>query len=269
VLDRAAWTRFHSNVDAEVSAALIAAIGAVGVALVAAFGSFFTLVRQGKFAKELEEHRAALARREKGEERALTAKAELDRVREPLLHVALDLGDRLNNIRNNAFLAYLESSNEWRRNVAATGTLYRLARYWCVVESLYDRTDLSKLRAESSTRDVAAKLSAIGSTFADDRHDQGRLMMWREEQRAIAERARDERAAIGCIGFASFVDRYEAEFAQWFDILRKDLPSADSSERLRLVQQHLAELAEQLAPEGVQFYRERIEKLKRGAADSQ
>lgn len=122
------------------------------------------------------------------EEREATAKMELDRVREPLLGAALDLAHRLDNIRHEHFLdAYMTSGDTHRAQIARTSTLYRFAKYWCIVESLYDRVALLHFRQEEATRSVADTLREIGRTLASDKYDGGRLMVWREEQRAIAE----------------------------------------------------------------------------------
>lgn len=258
--------------DAQLSASFVAAVAALTVALVGWFSGQRReqrlLEKQIDLEKKLEDHKLGLARQDRREERAITAKAELDRIREPLIIVALDLAQRLDNIRNNDFLLYLSSSEESRRETALIGTLHRFARYWCVVETLYDRADLSKLLADSNTQPVAATLREIGRTFASDRHDGGKLMIWRDEQRAIAERSREQLAPDGCIGFASFVDEYDERFAQWFQLFSRDLPSAPASERMRLVQQHLCTLIRQLAPENVGYYKEQLAKLEAGASSS-
>lgn len=265
--------------EPQISAALIAAIASLVVAIMAwVSGTRRARVaheeqqelakKQGELASQLEDHKDALARQIRLEERALTAEAELDRVRQPLLAAAIDLAHRINNIRVDWFHDYLSSPEPMRREVAMKGTLYRFARYWFVVESLYDRADLGKLLAEPSTRPVAATLRQIGQTFASDQHDGGRLMVWREEQRAIAELTRAPDEPAGSIGFASFFAQYDEKFASWFAFFSRDLPNADTSERLRLVQQLLGELIEQLAPAGESFYEEQLERIKQGSMKS-
>ena len=262
--------------DPQVSAALVPAVASLVVAIIAWVSGRRraqetqeeqqALAReQSELARELEDYKDALARQIRVEERAVTARAELDRVREPLLAAAIDLAHRIDNIRNDSFLAYLVSSDKWRRDVAAWSTFYRFARYWCVVESLYDRADLGKLLADTSTEPVATTLREIGRLFASDQYDSGRLMVWREEQRAIAERMKDPDSPAGCIGFASFVEGYDEIFSSWFGFFATDLPTAETSERLRLVQRRLGELADQLAPEDQVFYREQLHKIQRGA----
>lgn len=262
--------------DPQLSAALVAALASLAVAILAWLSGRRQaqesnevqqeLVRkQADLTRELEDYKGELARQVRVEERALTAKAELDRVREPLLLAAVDLAHRIDNIRNNSFLAYLPSSEPSRRDVAVRGTLYRFARYWCVVESLYDRADLGKLLTDTDTQPVAATLRDIGRTFASDRYDSAKLMVWREEQRAIAELMRGTDGHAGYIGFATFFDRYEQTFATWFEFISRDLPTAATSERLRLVQRQLGELVAQLAPVGQEFYIEQVKKIEQGA----
>jgi hypothetical protein len=224
------------------------------------------LDRQSDLQREVEGYKDALAQRARLEERAFTARQELDRVREPLLAVTLDLADRLNNIRTRGFLNYYLSSGDQRRSdLARTGTLYRFARYWCVVEALYDRADLTKLLADDNTYSVASTLGEIGKTFATDTVDGRQLMIWREEQRAIAERARDDESLVGCIGYATFAERYERDFSEWFASFDNNLESFATSERIRLVQQHLVALARQLTTEDGSYYQKQLEKLETGA----
>ena len=262
--------------DAEVWAALIAAMFSLAIALItlvsgrrndreARKAQEALIERQNDLQGQLEDHRHALAQQAKLEERAFTAKAELDRAREPLLAVAVDLADRINNIRNRYFLAYLSSDWMDRGELARLGTLYRFARYWCVAEGLNDRADIGKLLADKSTHAVASTLKKIGQILADDQIDGGRLMIWREEQRAIAERVRDDRTLTGCVGYATFVENYDDQLAKWFGWFDRDLESAASSERFRRVQEHLALLVQQLAPADVDYYREVVSKLERRA----
>jgi cell division protein FtsL len=265
--------------DAPVLAALVTAIASL---IVAALTIVFAarrdraarneqdrlLARQSDLQRELESYKDTLAQQAKLEERAFTAQGELDRVRQPLLAVALDLADRLNNIRNRWFLEAYSSGDGRHSELARTGTLYRFARYWCVVETLYDRADLARLLADESTHSVAYTLREIGRTFATDKVDGRRLMIWREEQRAIAERARDDKTLVGCIGYATFVERYDRDFACWFASFEEDWTSVRSSERLRLVQGLLVALAQQLTTGNSGYYQEQLAILEAGSARS-
>jgi hypothetical protein len=89
--------------------AVIAALVAGIVSLVVTFGKIAWDARQAK------------------RERRLAARERLDRYRAPLLAAVDDLGRRVNNIRNDGFLAYLDI--EGRRNMAVHSTLFRLAQY--------------------------------------------------------------------------------------------------------------------------------------------
>jgi len=62
------------------------------------------------------------------EERRSEAKVVLDRYRGPLLDAAWQLGDRVDNIRNRSFLAFLSNSSGRERD-ARLSTLFRFAYY--------------------------------------------------------------------------------------------------------------------------------------------
>jgi hypothetical protein len=107
---------------------------------------------------------------------------------------------------------------------------------------------LLQFQEDNVTRPVAGTLRDIGKTFATDTHDGGRFMMWREEQRAIAERMCTDETALRCIGYATFVERYEGTFSRWFASFERDLepPAARDSQRFGILQGKLALLASQL-----------------------
>lgn len=244
--------------ETEILTALVAAVASLAVATVSATVAVASsrqsreaeqklAAGQADLQRELVRLNAEVARAVRVEERAETARAQLDQRREPLMLAALDLGHRLKNIRQDAFLdAYLASENSHRSSVARTSTLYRFARYWSVVEALYDSVALGHFESAQSTRSVAMTMRDIGRTFADDALDDGRFMMWREEQRAIAElmRAGDG----GPLGYASFVSFYSDRFHPWFINFDGDLTACAGrgSERFKRLQGHLARLAEQL-----------------------
>lgn len=254
--------------EPDVLVALIAAFASLLIAIVTTVYNGVrdrrNMIKQHQLEMDLAQYRADLDQNALREQQELSARAELDRAREPLLAAAIDLGDRIDNIRNRGFFFYLSDSNGGRRRIALTGTMYRFARYWCIVENLYDTVGLSRFAADDMTRSVASTLKAIGGAFASDGYDGGRLMMWREEQRAVAEKMRDDDSPIGCIGYATFSEHYDQKFSTWFASFDRDLESAPASERLRVVQERLSKLAEQLDTAGT--FRDQWTKLRRGAA---
>lgn len=234
----------------------------VGIAIITASVSLAIAIGNAGFTAYREHQVREADRAARLEDREVSARKELDRVREPLLQAALDLANRLDNIRHDYFLdSYLETPQSHRAHIARTSTLYRFAVYWCIAESLYDNVALLQLRKEQATRPVADMLGEIGRTFASDKHDGGSFMMWREEQRAIAEKMRTDNNPSGCIGYATFVERYEDSFAEWFASFDRDLETtaAARSERFELLQQKLARLAKQLDSENA--YLDRYERL--------
>jgi hypothetical protein len=271
VLDRGQASRSAYVMDTGVVAALVAAGASLIVAIIGAAlrvkdrrqGEALAQA-QGELQRELAQLGARLDREARQEERELSAREELERVREPLLAAALDLAHRLDNIRHGAFLdLFLGEGMGHRDRVARLSTHYRFARYWCIVEALYDRVALPRFLAEESTQQVGAMLNNIGKTCAQDGYDARRFMMWREEQRAIAELMRDRDTDLGCMGFATFVRDYEEKFSRWFGSFDEDLKpaAARQSKRLDGLQHLLAVLAQQL--DRRQLYLEDSERLLR------
>jgi hypothetical protein len=217
--------------------------------------------QQHAFDKALAEFRGELERQAKIEREALDAQQALALLRVPLQYAADDLGRRLHNIRADEFLVYVEKDNR-RNKTAVLGTAYRFARFFATLEMLYSRAEFLRLErrsaSDSETESVVETLAEIGRTFARDRYDRSdpddfrtsKFMIWREEQRAMAELAWDrERDSIA--GFATFATRATGPDAIWFDNFIEDLTTDDaaSSERLALIQSLLARLVRLLDPE--------------------
>ncbi|NBC45339.1 hypothetical protein [Corallococcus exiguus] len=233
----------HVTMDTEVVVALIAA--AAGL-----FTSGWTLHRQDASNRKLALLQNKFTQEAATQQRQFAAKEHLEKYREPLLATAGDLFHRIRNIREHGFLVYLRSNNEQRSRIALLGTLYRFGKYWAVVDELYRTVNILRFQTEEETRSVDLLLSEIGSTFASDQIDRDRLMVWREEQRAIAEMMRpDERAdALAVIGFSSFVDKYPTRLESWLSALERDLRTEgiEGSKRLEKLQNLLGQLVEQL-----------------------
>jgi hypothetical protein len=155
-------------------------------------------------------------------ERERSAQVELSRHREPLLSAVDDLGNRINNIRTQAFLGFLETE---RRRLALLGTAYRFAQLLGWVEILYGTSGHLHLAADRATKGVANLIGWVAASLADDKFDRAspsdpassRLMLWREEQRAVGELMRRDGETDACIGYSTFVNRYDKDFAVWLD----------------------------------------------------
>lgn len=192
-----------------------------------------------------------LARRAAADERRRTAKDELDRQAEPLLLAVIDLGHRINNVRNRCFLeTYLDQKQGTaRQDTALLGTMYRFAKYWAVVENLYSQVNILHFENDEMTRQVAACLKEIGATYAKDGLDGGKLMFWREEQRAVAELMLVGDSTV--LGYASFAQQYHERFAPYLATFASVLRDGGlrNNERLRRLQDLYAQLAELLDTE--------------------
>jgi hypothetical protein len=70
--------------------------------------------------------------RQQQKERGRHARVSLDTARQPLLASVDDLGSRINNMRHDGFLNYLEVPE--RRRTALIGTLFRFAQFLGWVE---------------------------------------------------------------------------------------------------------------------------------------
>lgn len=197
--------------------------------------------------------------REKKHEQRLAARQKLDRYRAPLLAAVDDLGRRVNNIRNDGFLAYLDDEN--RRTTAVLSTLFRFAQYLGWTEIIYGYADRLRFESDEATRIVTQTLGDIGWILAADEFDRSdaddfrtsRLMLWREEQRAIGELMRQDGDEPQCIGFNSFVKHYETHFSKWFATFGSQLEatSAPNSDRLAELHRITARLVRELDVERV------------------
>jgi len=196
-----------------------------------------------------------LDRNARAEERRFAAKEQLDRYREPLILAAVDLWNRVDNIRRRNFRWYFDGADsQWRSRVAVLGTLYRFAKYWSVVDQLRRSIGALRFETDEDTRATALLLSEIDGALSTDSRFGGRtLMVWRAEQRGVAELMRSVKPhdnVISIIGFATFVDMYEQRLKPWFSDFERDLRSAgvEDSPRMAELQRLLGRLIDQLDP---------------------
>jgi hypothetical protein len=222
------------------------------VALVAAAVSLATsaasLYRQKQLAEQQRKSEKGLVclrhdldQRTAREDRERNEAEQLNLYREPLLFAAKELTHQIEYIRKGNYLDYLNGGDPHRSRIALLGTLYRLGTYWATVASLYGTVNLLRFEQNTATAHIAEILDETEGVFARDGDDYGgaALMVWREEQRAIAElmqRYAPEGRTV--IGFATFVQRYDDDFAPWFQGWERDLtsPGVESSPRLQVLQ---------------------------------
>lgn len=192
-------------------------------------------------------------------DRQLSAKAELDNLREPLLLAAKGLQSRIYNIRKKNFSSYLRNEDDHRRDVALLGTLHRFSVYWAVQEFLYSRTNLLHFESDPNTRKVVEDLGRLARTFASDSSEGLNLIFWREEQRAVAELMvkLDRTAPLPTVmGFATFRKRYREDLrretpedlALWLGRFAQDLqvPAIAQNHRLKELEENLDVLVKTL-----------------------
>ena len=153
-----------------------------------------------------------------------------------------DLARRIENIRHGGFLeAYVEDGDVRRRELAVLSTLYRLGKYFAAVEMVRRGTDARALEQHPATKGLSEAMAQVSRVLATDEFRE--LMVWREEQRAMGELLVSP-ASRRPIGFAEFVNRYDADFQRWFALVHDELvrPGIAESPRLELLQEELREL---------------------------
>jgi hypothetical protein len=219
------------------TALVVACISAV-VALASAAFSGWTQLQVSKREKE-----------SRLEERRSEAKVVLDRYRGPLLDAAWQLGDRVDNIRNRHFLAFL-SKGSGREQDAKLTTLFRFAYYLGWREYVRTQVQLLPFENEEDTRLAAAFLNDVTRMLASDKLDGQWAMLWGDEQRGIGELMTEQPPSASSIvrGHAAFHRDYGRIFAEWMERFADDLfsPDAVSSSRLQLLQWALYGLVQQL-----------------------
>lgn len=234
--------------------------GVTGV-VVASVTAAFTAVqnRRTRVAQqELEEQKAQIRRLELAERQRHDEERTFDRYREPLLLAANDLGGRIDNIRTGGLLGLMGMSDR-RDALILRGTAFRVAQYFAIVESLYPKLGSTLAKGDTETQEIAGILGRIGRTFATDSLDQSGsdgpcFMLWREEQRAIGGLmlaqmlSQPTEGQLSCLGYASFLDRYDRDFEPWLGAFVEDLqlPGVVSSARFAALQKLLASLVVRL-----------------------
>jgi hypothetical protein len=192
-------------------------------------------------------------REDKAKERRSDAKVVLDRYRGPLLDAAWQLGDRLDNIRNRSFFAYL-SDNSGRAEDAKLTTLFRIANYLGWREYIRREVQLLRFENEKDTKLVAGLLNDVAWALSSDKLDGNWAMLWVDEQRGIGELMTDPSGTSKFFvrGHAAFRSEYDSIFEMWMERLASDLftRTALTSNRLRFLQWALYGLVRQLDEEG-------------------
>jgi len=238
--------------DTAVVVALVTAIASLAVAVTNSVMAFRRETRLKTVESKLRIEEAAA-------ERQAEAEAVLERYRGPLLAVAFDLQDRLDNILNpkRDFLAGYGQENNPRRDDAVKTTLYRIAQYFCWVEIIRRDRLFLEFREPEATRIVSDLVADARDTFADDRFGPD-FMLWREEQRAIGERMIDRHGeTANCVGYATFVEQYAKDYARWFERFEAsfDRKTARMSRRFQELRRILRSLVAALDPDELRYKR--------------
>lgn len=148
----------------------------------------------------------------------------------PLQDAAIALRDRIGNIRERNFLAYLDTP---RGNVALKGTLFRFAQYLGWAEVRLRNVERARLEGILGENAVDRALAQVAKALSTDRRGQA-FMLWQDEQRAVGELMMISGPPITLLGFASFNEQYEARFEAWLRTFAEDLCTAGGATNLRL-----------------------------------
>lgn len=102
---------------------------------------------------------------------------------------AVELSRRIGNIGANSFLVYLRVTVDHRATVALQSTLYRVAAFLGWRELLVRKLTYLPFERADETRAVLQSIEDVSSQLASDgldvRDGVSRLMLWKDEQRAI------------------------------------------------------------------------------------
>ena len=215
--------------------------------------------------QELEEFKAALAKRAADESKASDALALVARYREPLLRAAYDLQSRLYNALRGPGIRGVEADYIER------STLFVIADFLGWLEIIRRDMQFLDLGAERHTRELNARVASVQDLLASTTRLADPYYLYRSEQRAIGELMLAPIAGTSArpgpryetIGYAEFCRRLgDPEFAAWFARLTRQMPlmSASRAPRLVEVQRALIDLIDQLDPEHVRYtdYRSKL-----------
>jgi hypothetical protein len=174
------------------------------------------------------QHKREEARRRKEIEEA--DRKDYASYRIPLQDAAIALRDRIGNIRERNFLAYLDTP---RGKVALKGTLFRFAHYFGWAEVRLKNVERARLEGITGENAVDKALAKVAKALSSDRRGQA-FMLWQDEQRAIGELMIISGQPMALRGFASFDEQYEAMFDAWMRAFAGDLRTAGTATNARL-----------------------------------
>jgi hypothetical protein len=254
-------------VEPEVAAALVTSIASAGVAIASGAIALTTQKRErdtavtlqglkGNTEKEVARLTVELQRQAEKERRELEAEEVLTRYREPLIDAAFELQSRLYNILRKSFLTTYATRRNERREEAIKTTLFRIAQYFGWTENLRRDLQFLKFLETPETKDVVTLQAQVSAIFNTDVGYGSTFMIWKDTQRGIGElMLESEDGSKKCIGYASFLERYDQDFKPWFRTLEEALTQRNTSRNERLVElQHvLLKLVKKLDKEKTRY----------------
>lgn len=153
----------------------------------------------------------------------------------PLLQAAHALRARLGNTVAGQIMEFREGPDRFQ-DYARYETLYRLARYLCVVQIMWREVDFLDLGRRKHNRELIKRLTAVGNTLSN--RGLGSFVILGGEQRAIGDLMVDpdgpEDGPPQCLSYPAFRDRTreDTHFAAWFKPLLDDIDALLATEEV-------------------------------------
>ncbi|SDK86948.1 hypothetical protein SAMN04488074_107338 [Lentzea albidocapillata subsp. violacea] len=171
---------------------------------------------------------AILERRRSRTQRRVRLRHVASRYSVPLLQAAHSLRARLGNTVAEQISEFREGPDRFG-DYARYESLYRLARYLCIVQIMWREVDFLDFGRRRHNRELIKRLVAVGGALSD--RTTGRLLVLGGEQRALGDLMIDPDGPPRCLTYPQFRDRMRDErFAAWFQPLLDDIDAVVGGE---------------------------------------
>jgi hypothetical protein len=191
---------------------------------------------------------AVLERRRSRTQRRVRLRHLASRYSVPLLQAAHSLRARLGNTVTEQIGEFREGPDRFG-DYARYESLYRLARYLCIVQIMWREVDFLDLGRRKHNRELIKRLVAVGGALSDRRT--GRLLVLGGEQRALGDLMIDPDSPADspprCLTYPHFRDKMRDErFAAWFQPLLDDIDAVVAGEAVPARHVHVAKALSEL-----------------------
>jgi hypothetical protein len=156
----------------------------------------------------------------------------------PLLQAAHTLLNRLGNVGKISQIEEFAKLPPRFRDYARYETVYRIARYLCVVHMVWREVDFLDFGRRRHNRRLGECLGAVGHAMSD--RTLGPFLLLGGEQRALGELLvdpdSDEHGPPRCLSYPAFRAKLQddARFAEWFKPLLDDIDAVLADPTMKL-----------------------------------